>query len=465
MLEKLYKKNLKFTNELRKVYNLSKSSIKKGNDETIFSGKKCLEDRKNNFQEVTKEYYQQLLEKLKLTSVTSKNSFSIMHSHSLIMESIICLAIDMAIEELPILVKVKFQETIAEKSEIKLKIDKIQNNIKLLRSEFRNKKHLYNSRSGTLDYNKLILKNLESDLSKLFTHFNKLVKIGKPINLDRLSNYINNNFIVIARGGFGRSELSFSSDIDVGYCIENTGMEEIYVNVAKEIVIRIETILQDSIVETSHQYFEITSSLKPTLEFNIAQTVTSVLEGRLIYGKKVVLITLKNRLRENISSKNFMKIRIDEFSNLKPPIHGGWNLKYGIGGIRSIQIPLWLIGFLDKTDDFSTIGLINNSMFRKILFSDEVRILIEYLELLNDFRNVIGIFIITKHHDKNNGKTNIKLDTVNIDSKKIYLSRTSRFKNPQDLDYLFNELSTKVQKITNSMFDRIVDSPLKESIF
>ena len=68
-------------------------------------------------------------------------------------------------------------------------------------------------------------------------------------------NLLLNHLVVFARGGYGRAELSFASDRDLGYCLDTQQLSVGESEICRQFIVHIEHLLREAGIETAHQYF------------------------------------------------------------------------------------------------------------------------------------------------------------------------------------------------------------------
>ncbi len=165
---------------------------------------------------------------------------------------------------------------------------------------------------------------------------------------------------MFARGGYGRGELCFDSDLDLGSCIvlEEDGMAEhgatgsdrAYSSaktlLLREVVVRMQEILRAVGLNPAHQYFELGEDLSRFTKPKTLHTLTSILEGRNLGGDVGILSALRQQVWDIFPSNAYIEKKMQEFSALalQPSGGGGLRLKNGQGGLRAIQNALWLAG-------------------------------------------------------------------------------------------------------------------------
>ena len=106
--------------------------------------------------------------------------------------------------------------------------------------------------------------------------------------------------------GIWAGELSFASDLDLGYCLDvpilNRGEVELY----RELITRIEHLLNVASIETASQYFEINENLSRFTELDTIHTIPSILESRALLGSEMLFERLKKQFYDILPLTNLM---------------------------------------------------------------------------------------------------------------------------------------------------------------
>ena len=164
-------------------------------------------------------------------------------------------------------------------------------------------------------------------LSQLFLHF----------NLNE-----NNNFNLIAVGGYGRGELHPYSDIDFLLLANNEPTKQECEKIGEFV-----TMLWDLNLDIGHSV----RTLAQTIEYKAKDVcfATSLLESRLVIGDDNEFETLKNSLVKTVtwSSETFFLAKVEEQDLRHKKCHGTTynlepNLKENPGGLRDIQTIIWV---------------------------------------------------------------------------------------------------------------------------
>ncbi|HSG31560.1 MAG TPA: [protein-PII] uridylyltransferase [Thermodesulfobacteriota bacterium] len=247
------------------------------------------------------------------------------------------------------------------------------------------------------------------DLSKYYVeHFEHIKKLHrlKAGNLNKLSgrslakrrskamddliiNYLSyggftnlKNLSVIALGGYGRSDLSPHSDIDILFLYD-----DIFIKTAKEITQSLLYKLWDLKLDVGYATRTVDECVE--LSFDKDTTIlTSMLDSRLIYGDESLFKSLNNKLFKQVlpkNSKTFIENkvsenlqRIEKYGNsiymLEP------NVKESVGGLRDIHFALWIAQAKFKVKTFKEL------LLKGILFHNELNTLNKNMDFLLSIR-------------------------------------------------------------------------------
>lgn len=167
---------------------------------------------------------------------------------------------------------------------------------------------------------------------------------------------------LIALGGYGRSEMSPRSDIDLMFCYADEGKEA-----ARIISDRMLYLLWDLKLDVGYSI----RSVQECIEESSDSTVrTSLLDGRLIVGSEELFNNFEKQVVTHAMSyqtQNFIQAKLDE-AELRIKKYGSSvyllepNVKEGEGGLRDLQNALWIARAKFKTADVNGLlhkGVIN----------------------------------------------------------------------------------------------------------
>lgn len=237
------------------------------------------------------------------------------------------------------------------------------------------------------------LKDLQKEIEDLKQELELLKDLRNRTKVEEIPEEILlKHFSVFARGGYGRAELTFSSDVDLGYCLELQDAAGLVVLTIQELLRRMEDLFQETSLDFASQYFELGEDLSRFGRTDMLHTIPSILEGRCILGKTSVLRKLKAeflRICPPEKAIRFLKKQMDALS-----IKGNdtLHIKEGYGGIRHLQYVLWMVLIVENTEISNTTDLLDYLVSKKwITFHDRQNLNI-ILEFYFDLRNFIGLY-------------------------------------------------------------------------
>src|SRR5262249_42932951 len=111
---------------------------------------------------------------------------------------------------------------------------------------------------------------------------------------------------------------------------------------------------------------------------------------RVLVGNERLLHELRLAFRLVLPLERYLIEKVEDFEGATVPALTSMDLKEDFGGLRTVQIPLWIIGVLYEAPDFSTSGLLTLARERGLLSLFEVARIVQALEFLNELRNFVG---------------------------------------------------------------------------
>lgn len=428
-----------------------------------------LEERKVKAGEILRAYYEEKRQELALSNLEAPHAYQILFALSHLLDEMHRVVFAMVVDEFPRLQEIKLAETrkmlayqLEQRPKRKQKLDQ-------LNEELRNNADDRTQDPESHAYLHDFAKKLKVDFDRIQAEISGLERdiasLEKP-PLDKP--HLTNALVLFARGGYGRAEMSFASDIDTGYCLDTRGLEAAQAGVFQEMVVRMERILQLAGVNPSHQYFEIDEDLSRFTEWKTLHTIPSVLESRVLTGNPELLALLKNRFMELLPYEKFVQKKLEEFEGQAFPGFTEMNLKEDFGGLRTIQIPLWLLGGTFKAESFFTTDLLQLARKKEMLSMWETAELLSALELLNDLRNFVAEAKNT-YLDSETLASGIHIQEIKNDHfsdalARVYLFRKKRFGSMDAFDSYRLRLVEGVRKIARRLLERVLDRTIEHSL-
>ncbi len=266
---------------------------------------------------------------------------------------------------------------------------------------------------------------------------------------------------LFARGGYGRAELSFASDLDTGWCVDTRGLTPGQAEIYRELILRTETLLNEGGVETVHQYFELDEDLSRFTEPETLHTIPSVLEGRLLAGSPAALEALKRRFREILPVDAYLREKLGAYEGSARPTLTSMDLKEDFGGLRSIQVPLWVMAALHPGTAVMSVDLLLQAQKLGFLSLYEVAGLLQALELLYELRNFCAA-AEQHYYDQEARESNCVVaefvpDRIDDALARLYLFRKRRFPSVDAFDSFRLRNVNEVQRLSRVLLDRVLD--------
>ena len=280
--------------------------------------------------------------------------------------------------------------------------------------------------------------------------------------------------LIFARGGYGRRELSFSSDVDLAYCVNPKEASDLGLQVAQDLIKRMEELFQSISLDVASQYFELDEDLSRFNKDSMIHTVPSILEGRAILGQSSYLEILQQRLVAICPLEKLVRYLHKQIFTLESKYSNVFEIKRGYGGIRHLQYGLWMVLFVLRQANGSTLSLIKTvRQYRWITTQDEIN-LFNALEFYFDLRNFLGLFPYFQEQLQLIGASRLKHDSndqtnfLNDRRSMAYLKLKNRFTTIDFMDryrlFSIQTIATLTSKIVDSILDRIIADKLKKFV-
>ncbi|HUJ77158.1 MAG TPA: hypothetical protein VL359_19990, partial [bacterium] len=190
-------------------------------------------------------------------------------------------------------------------------------------------------------------------------------------------------------------------------------------------------------------------------------TISSILEARALAGNAALLEELKGIFRGVLPLEGYLKQKMDEFEALGRPTLTSMDLKEDAGGLRSIQVPLWIFGVLYEQSHFMTADLLAAARARGLLSLHEVARLLQGLELLYELRNFVGAaeryYYDQEARDSECQVNDFPKNRINDSLARLYLFRKRRFASVDAFDTHRLWLMSEVQALSLALLRRVLD--------
>lgn len=426
---------------------------------------KKITEREDLLQKGIFQAYNASRERIAEKALHADHSFQILFAHTHLIDALHVFVFRVTIEELPFLVSIRASHL---KKELEFKKDLLPKKItqlKALQEKTPEILEMEGNSEEKRNYFALVEKNLEGEINEIkkgLIYLKEVLPFLETFELEEEK--IQEKMVLFARGGYGRGEMSFASDIDTGYCLDNRYMGEGEMTVFRELVMRVESQLNNAGIQTVHQYFEIVEDLSRFTDPETLHTITSILEARKLTGSDELLQGLKRKFYKILPYEPFLKKKTEEFETQEASAMTRMNLKNGQGGLRSIQIPLWIVGVTYKSMDFSPTALMTLAMEKGLFSPFEAAKFAYALELLYDLRNFSGA-AVEFYDDEEAFASNLSLkeiapNTLDDSLIRLYLFKRHRFETLDQIDTIRLRLMADTIRISQALLKRVLDQTL-----
>ena len=423
-----------------------------------------LATREKVFATVVAEYYEKQYNKIVESSLCTNNSFDTLSLNTRLLDSIIHAAFEYTLADLPIL-KEKIKEDLKKEHQYKKrslpkknkKLDLIQTQIKKLESN-----------PGEPEQRQMLkyYKSIEAELiHEIENHIERLKELEKHLPLAQKSkikrDFLLNHLVIFARGGYGRAELSFASDRDLGYCLDTQQLGPGGSEICRQLIIHIEHLLRIAGIETAHQYFELNEDLSRFKDPGTIHTIPAILESRVLVGSNNLANALKRRFFQTLPYETFVLSQIRDYHDRAVPGLSHMNLKEDQGGLRSLQIPLWLAAATFGVFPNQTVDMLALLIQKRIISPRQGFKLCQALEFLYDLRNFSAT--AKKFHfddearESGLSEKDIQINIINDAAERLYLLKKQRFQNIDDFDRYRLQMVNHIQDLSQAILQRLLD--------
>ncbi len=433
--------------------------------EEVSQNQEYLAAREKVFAEAVSLYFNDQKKRIIQDNLIAENSFVILGEYTRLVDSVVQTVFDYTVVDLP-LIKERLLEDLKNEIQYKRKIlPEKQEKLRLL------SKQIEQSDTGNEDndealqvrkYYEDILDGLHADIrshqERLQVLEEQVPQIEAPRNEPA---FIKEHLVIFARGGYGRAELSLSSDHDIGYCLDTHRLNSGEAELLRQVIMQVEMLLQQSGVETAHQYFEIDEDLSRFNEPSAVHTIPSILESRVLLGNQTLAVSLKNRFFQIITYETYVLNLIQDYHDNTVPSLNSMNLKMDHGGLRSLQIPLWVAAATFGIFPSQTADLLALLIQKNLLSSRQGLKLCQALEFLHDLRNFSAAakenYYDNEARDVGCIKENLEADQTNDAMERLYLLKKNRFKSVDEFDRFRLQMVQQMRELSQVILDRLMD--------
>ncbi|MCH8884749.1 MAG: 50S ribosome-binding GTPase, partial [SAR324 cluster bacterium] len=427
----------------------------------------CLAQRAEAIHAAFGGFYRERRGELERSSLAAGHAYGILHGHTRLVDALHRFAFEFALEDLLPLLKMRCSEWATELTFTRTQLEQKVRQM----AEFATQTAAADVEPGDTPSQRAYYRDIEAGLGQEHAALEARIaaleaklSAGRTFRLDRRS--VERRLAAFARGGYGRAELGFASDLDTGYCIDGRGLAPGESEPLRELILRMEALLRGAGLETVHQYFEIGEDLSRFARPEAQHTITSVLEGRVVVGSAALLRELQEQFRGLVGFERFAARKLEEFRSQHVPSLSAMDLKEDAGGLRSIQIPLWLAGLAHEAESYSMAGLLALAHREGLLTPGEAERLAQALELLHDLRNGIAVLPPAPNYAapnvanrggeaRNSGAAHSNL--LDAAAKARYVEGKRRFATVDDLERYRLRLVDDVRRLSHKLAGKVLD--------
>lgn len=320
-------------------------------------------------------------------------------------------------------------------------------------------------------YYKNSLRGIQAEIQEMDKELDTLEDIVPKISKKpSIETSLLNILLIFARGGYGRKELTFSSDIDLGYCINLSAASNIEIQTIKELVKRMEDLFQGIPLDIASQYFELGEDLSRFSETAALHTIPSILEGRGITGRHANLENLKNQILAVCPQEKMINYLKKQLDGLLPGTEEFFFIKEGYGGIRHIQYALWMVLIIINHEHGNSSEILKYLNENDWISEDDAVKLNQALELYFDLRNFIGLYDRFAQKLKKIGfeqlalRPSAELNYLDDQICMAYLKLKNRFTTVDFMDRFRLNSIQNVARLARSVVDDILDRTITERL-
>ncbi|HKJ00016.1 MAG TPA: hypothetical protein VKB51_16180 [bacterium] len=434
------------------------------------AGEELLARRAEHLSSALRPLLAECMEALALQALQADHAFTMLFAHTRLLDALHALAFQVALEELPLLLEVRRQDTARELASRRDSLPRRREKLVALEAEVARPAGFGSDDAdgddaAHRDYLRQVAAEQRAELtaaeSTVRQHEEALPAL-EAFDTDAMA--FAQRIVLFARGGYGRAEMSFSSDIDTGYCLNVRGLAAGQAGVYHDFVMRVERLLRTAGLEPAHQFFELDEDLSRFADPETLHTIPSILEARALAGNAKVLTELQGQFRAMLPFELIVRNRIEQFEDQREPGYTSMDLKSDFGGLRSIQIPLWLLGIAHEAPSFMTLDLLRLARNKGMLSEGEETRLLLALECLYELRNFVGA-AERYYYDREARESGFHVqgfpaNRVDDHVARLYLFRKQRFPSIDAFDTYRLRRVEDVQRIARRLLERVLDRTL-----
>lgn len=276
-------------------------------------------------------------------------------------------------------------------------------------------------------------------------------------------------FALVARGGFGRRELTFSSDVDLAYLVDPSQCSRLILMVLQELIRRLQELFVEMPLDMASQYFELGEDLSRFAETDALHTIPSILEARVIQGSQKTLKAFQDQMRAMCPQEKMVRYLKSQVGVLHQDRLDELEIKEGRGGLRHMQYANWMVLVLLNPKKTRSLEIAQGLLAMGWITKVEAELLSQGLEFFLDLRNFLGLFErykpqLTAMGEVQLAKESLKVDRFNDRAAMAYLKLKDRFTTVDQLDRFRLNTVTQLDRIADKIMSRVLDRNIEERL-
>lgn len=420
-------------------------------------------EKEKIFHDTTIAYFKAQTKEIAEANLQVMNSFEILTRNSHLLDSIILVAFDYLLEDLPVLKSIQVVEAQKESSFKQRVLPEKEEKLLILEKHLQ---ELAGQDGQEAQQMRIYYQDIHQNLKKEIAAYRQKIKdLHEQLDLledwELDSQHILECLVIFARGGYGRGELSFASDRDIGYCLNpqrlNTGEFELL----KQFIIQLEHLLNQTGIETSHQYFEINEDLSRFTQPEMLHTIPSILESRRLLGSERLMERLKQCFFEILPYESYVLNKLETYHSATHPELNKMDLKEEFGGLRSLQIPLWIAAATLGVFPSQTAEMLALLIEKRILSLRQTLQLSQAIEFFYDIRNFIGaakeFYFDEEAKSQGCHLEDWQMNVITDNLEKLYLLKKERFQSFDEFDRCRLRMVSDIQELSELILNRLLD--------
>ncbi len=280
--------------------------------------------------------------------------------------------------------------------------------------------------------------------------------------------WIGERLVLFARGGYGRAELSFASDLDIGWCLSGE-LDAGGQKVVEAFVLRVQQILREGGLQPEQQVFVMGEDLQRFCQPATLHTATAVWEGRWLCGSESLLGELKQGFFKALPLRRYADQKLWEFGQAAK-VGNAWemDIKRDCGGLRSVQVALWLLGARYRSGCFGTAELLSLAVEKSLILPWEAEHLVEVLELYWRLRGMLGVaeryYYTREVQERGLRVEQFSKDGLNESLVRLLIFHVDAWETPEQLGMVLWRASCEAEEVSRRLLHRGLDCSVRESL-